>query len=592
MHFRLPAVGFITSSPLVERELRTAARRPVFYWLRGLVALALSLQGYELLNRSSLAPQRIPGALAATVPGTLITGATLLHQMSWVLFLTALLLGLLSADSVTRERREGTLGLLLLTDLTPKEIVYGKMLSCGLRSFLALLGCVPALMLLVLAGGVTGSEAALTGIGLLNTLFVSLAAGLWMSALFHERRHAVAATLGLVAALAFGPEVLGGSCFGLRAVPAFRLLGLGGWMTAAPEPGLFNPLFVGWFTLTHALGWFFLWRAASTLAAGWQDQPFKPLREPEAAEEWPISTSTAAAAESSVAVPAAAAAPARASWLTDPRPWDDDPVRWRVERLGSVEGLIWLAVALAFCAQFGTLNSIFAGGAAPAGSWGLLSFVGMAVILFSGGLVAWAGARFFQDTRRQQDLELLLTTPLGARNILTAQWRVLRRALAWPLGLVLGVALPAGISLIYDFANGYQRQIWLLTQPFLIGVNLTLEAVALCWVGLWFGLRGRNPMTAVAGAVGLVQLLPLALAVALMWCWAWLPQTPSLLPAARGKMPAVVLALLFFVVKNLGLIVWARLDLHRQLRLGRRRGRLDASARPGSAARMIGPRRI
>ena len=162
-------------------------------------------------------------------------------------------------------------------------------------------------------------------------------------------------------------------------------------------------------------------------------------------------------------------------------------------------------------------------GAAPADTWGLVSFVGMAVILFSGGLIAWAGARFFQDTRRQQDLELLLTTPLGGRNILTGQWRVLRRALAWPLGVVLALALPAGISLIYDFANGYQREFWFLLQPFLIAVNLALEAVALCWVGMWFGLRGRNAITAVAGTVGLVQLLPLVLAVALMWGWAWLP---------------------------------------------------------------------
>ena len=101
--------------------------------------------------------------------------------MSWLLFLAALLMGLVSADSITRERREGTLGLLLLTDLTPREIVWGKMLSCGLTSFLVLLGSLPALMFPVLAGGVTGSEAALTGLGLLNTLFVSLAAGLWMS---------------------------------------------------------------------------------------------------------------------------------------------------------------------------------------------------------------------------------------------------------------------------------------------------------------------------------------------------------------------------------------------------------------------------
>src|SRR5208283_228738 len=167
--------------------------------------------------------------------------------------------------------------------------------------------------------------------------------------------------------------------------------------------------------------------------------------------------------------------------------------------------------------------------------------------------------------------------PLGARNILIGQWRVLRRALAWPLGLVLGVALPAGISLIYDFANGYQRDIWLLTQPFLIGVNLVLEALVLCWIGIWFGLRARNPMTAVAGAVGLVQLLPLALAVAFMWCWTWLPRLSPPLPTARNRMPPVILALLFFVAKDLALILWARFRLRRELRLGSETARPDAS---------------
>jgi hypothetical protein len=43
-------------------------------------------------------------------------------------------------------------------------------------------------------------------------------------------------------------------------------------------------------------------------------------------------------------------------------------------------------------------------------------------------------------------------------------------------------------------------------------------------------------------------------------------------------MPPVILALLFFVAKNLALIVWARLRLRRELRLGKRTSRLDASA--------------
>ena len=163
----------------------------------------------------------------------------------------------------------------------------------------------------------------------------------------------------------------------------------------------------------HAVGWVFLWRAGVTLAASWQDQPHQQVREPEPSEEWPAHPPAPPLLAGPAATPEPAIAPARASWLTDPRPWDADPIRWRVERLGSVEGLLWLAVALNFLAQFGTLGSILNFGAAPADTWGLVSFVGMAVILFSGGLIAWAGARFFQDTRRQQDLELLLTTPLG-----------------------------------------------------------------------------------------------------------------------------------------------------------------------------------
>ena len=578
-HFRLPALRRLALPPLVEQELRAGARRPLFYWVRGLLALAAGFQGYELLDRFVMAPPPPPGMPWVGPGGTFITGATLLRQMAWLLFLATLFMSLLSSDSITRERREGTLGLLLLTDLTPREIVWGKMLSCGLTTFLVLLGSLPALMFPVLAGGVTGSEAALTGLGLLNTLFVVLAGGLWMSTLFRERRYAVPATLALVAALAFGPEVLGGTYFGLGAVPLFRLFGLAGWMTAAHLPGLLKLLFAVWFIVMNAMGWLFLSRAGATLAASWQDQPQSQVREPEPADDWPSQPPAPPLLDGTPPPLEPAPALARASWLTDPRPWDADPIRWRVERLGSVEGLIWLAVALNFLAQFGTLGSILNFGAGPADTWGLVSFVGMAVILFSGGLIAWAGVRFFQNTRRQQDLELLLTTPLGSRHILSGQWCVLRRALAWPLGVVLMVALPAGISLLYDFANDYHRQFWSLLQPFLIPANLALEAVALCWVGMWFGLHGRNAITAVAGTVALVQLLPLALSVGLMWGWAWLPRRLIYLASSREKMPPIILALLFFIAKNLALIVWARLRLRRELRLGLRKERRDASPR-------------
>src|ERR1035437_4864556 len=337
-HFRLPALGRLALPPLVERELRAGARRPLFYWLRGLVALVAGFQGYELLDHYVLGPPPPPGVMVMTSAGPVITGATVLHQMAWLLFLATLLMGLGSADSITRELRDGTLGLLLLTDLTPREIVWGKMLSCGLTSFFVLLGSLPALMFPVLAGGVTGSEAALTGIGLLNSLFVALAAGLWMSTVFRERRNAVPATLGLVGALGFGPQVLGGSYFRAAAVPFFRLFGLAGWMSAARLPVLFKLPFVGWFIVMHAVGWLFLWRARVTLATSWQDQPHQQVREPEPAEGWPTRAPAQPLLEESAVTPEPATALARASRLTDPRPWDADPIRWRMERLGSVEG--------------------------------------------------------------------------------------------------------------------------------------------------------------------------------------------------------------------------------------------------------------
>ena len=49
----------------------------------------------------------------------------------------------------------------------------------------------------------------------------------------------------------------------------------------------------------------------------------------------------------------------------------------------------------------------------------------------------------------------------------------------------------AGISLLYDVANGYHREFWSLLQPLLIAVNLVLETATLCWVGMWKSIVRR-----------------------------------------------------------------------------------------------------
>jgi ABC-type Na+ efflux pump permease subunit len=50
-----------------------------------------------------------------------------------------------TADSISHEKREGTLGLLFLTDLKGHDIVLGKLAATSLRGFYGLLAVFPVL---------------------------------------------------------------------------------------------------------------------------------------------------------------------------------------------------------------------------------------------------------------------------------------------------------------------------------------------------------------------------------------------------------------------------------------------------------------
>jgi hypothetical protein len=542
-------------SPLVERELRTGARRSSLFWLRGLLALILGAQAYELLNRNAPAPAAAAASGIALPPG-LVSGALLFHHMATLLFFAVLLLGVLGADSLSRERREGTLGLLMLTDLTPQQIVLGKMLSASLRSFAILLGALPALMVPVLLGGVRGSDAVVTGLGLVNALFVSLAVALLVSALVRERRNAVAITLGVVLALAFGAEMLGGNFLGAPFKPLFRLAGLGGWITFTQLPPKLVWWFPVWFVCMHGLGWFFVFLAGHALAANWKDREHRQLLEtPKAGAAWPP-----AATEDALVLGAAVP---RASWLTDPRPWDPNPVRWRVERLGSIEGYLWIAVALSFIGQFCAASGSGSGSVA---GWGLASFSGLVLVLGASAMLAWAGARFFADCRRQQDFELLLTTTAGG-EMLSGQWQVLRKAMKVPFIVLLLVALPSGIAAASDYWNDHYRGFWNALPICLIPINIALETVALCWMGMYRGLLARHPFGAVLQAVIVVQGFPLVVLGGLALALRQIGLGD--LEGLPGRMPAIVPILLLFLAKNVGLAFWTRRQLRKELRIRR-----------------------
>ena len=95
--------GVMTFLPVVERELRVAARKHGTYWGRMLAAVA----GVGVAAWS----------LVASGGGTQV-GAVVFETLSAIIFIYCAVSGVLfTSDCISEEKREGTLGLLFLTDL-------------------------------------------------------------------------------------------------------------------------------------------------------------------------------------------------------------------------------------------------------------------------------------------------------------------------------------------------------------------------------------------------------------------------------------------------------------------------------------------
>ena len=158
----------MTILPLIERELRVRARSRAVYWTRFVVALVGMLLCLRMLSRPGLPPAML--------------GHWAFQNIVMAAFLLSCCAGLLTVDSISREKREGTLGLLWLTRVKALDVLLGSFGAAGITCFCALLAFVPIIMLPVLTGGVTGVEAFQTMLVLFDTLLLSLAAGLWASA--------------------------------------------------------------------------------------------------------------------------------------------------------------------------------------------------------------------------------------------------------------------------------------------------------------------------------------------------------------------------------------------------------------------------
>jgi ABC-type transport system involved in cytochrome c biogenesis permease component len=152
----------MTFLPIVERELRVAARRPGTYRTRRFAAMGIMAVWLLLfaVNRRVSAVELNKTLFVAL--GILALGGCLLAGI----FLTA--------DCLSEEKREGTLGLLFLTDLRGYDVVLGKLVATSVHSVYGLLAMLPVLALPLMMGGVTVGEFWRVVLMLVATLFLSL----------------------------------------------------------------------------------------------------------------------------------------------------------------------------------------------------------------------------------------------------------------------------------------------------------------------------------------------------------------------------------------------------------------------------------
>src|SRR5688572_27689924 len=79
--------------------------------------------------------------------------------LSWLALAYAMVAGIhATADCVSEEKREGTLGLLFLTDLKGYDVILGKLSATSLGAIYAMLAILPMISLGLLMGGVTLKE--------------------------------------------------------------------------------------------------------------------------------------------------------------------------------------------------------------------------------------------------------------------------------------------------------------------------------------------------------------------------------------------------------------------------------------------------
>lgn len=482
--------------PIVERELRVASRRPATYWGRLHMAALVMVPTFLMLWEPT-------GALSVSQRGAMIFGVISTISLYGVVFAAARW----TADCISSEKREGTLGFLFLTDLKPRDVLLGKLSANSLGALYGLLAILPVLAIPLMLGGVTIWDVLLLAVVLLNTIFFALSVAVLVSTFSWQQRQAVSLTVIFLMGAALGVPAVAG-LVGLMAggVPMQWLMMLSPTFAAGMITSYAAAPWAFWLSVsvTHLMGWLLFAVACRVLPRVWQDRPAEGTR-----LRWRNLTQAflLGRIETRKAF--------RRALL------DVNPIFWFASRERRLVWYPWLVLASVFLLL--VVWPVWQLGMWGVGYWAVLMGSFCVNWFFKHWIVSTACAAFSAD-RDKGAMELLLSTPLRASDFLRGHAMALRRQFMMPLVTLVAVE---SLLLVMALATDKREDNPLLMTAWIAAVIVMLvpDVIALVWAGWWAGLVAKT--ASVAGGSAYVRVLVPPFALILMaagWSALFLPQ--------------------------------------------------------------------
>lgn len=450
----------MNATSVIARELRAESRRQANYWLRVLAAGAIIAVFASVMLASTLGP-----SLGAELFGALDSALSLTF---WTV------VPLMTADCISREKREGTLGLLFLTPLTFFDVIVGKGVIHALRALTLFLAGLPVLVLPFVIGGITVPMVADAIMNQATAVLLGLAAGLYASTKGGSATQVMvlAAIYALVLALITSLPVIG---FAVEVLPWFVSQKLGRHFG-----GPWGALFVFLTRGVVCLGWFalVLFLSLRRLKAHWQEES--------AGHEQPRWVRLLSSSD---------------FWQTvfrwdRARARDRNPIGWLQEYSWTARLTKWGWCGAVLGAELVLVPDLF-NRRGPGWQPALTTALALGV--------AFSAAGSFRRERDAGLLEIFLVTPLSARQLLAGRlWGIFchyfpalavllvfwigdtllasRRGsvvnLLWPNPLAFGALMVIGVYLSLGRLNFFLA--WLLT--WLVGFVLPVFLAVVAWL--------------------------------------------------------------------------------------------------------------